>query len=197
MTTAIKKQTEAKGFALYVGITEQQAEAAGLSLAEIASALKAKLSELVPTSANETYAALAIAPEESVGRPLDITRLALGEPRAVRAAKPEPDEVEAAKGVVVDLSRKKVFVDGSHAPLTCKEYELLALLIENEGQTVTRETIASISERCGEATPNFRTIDVHVRRLRSKLGLYEDIVRTARGQGYRFDVHPDVLIEKL
>ena len=197
MTTAIKKQTEAKGFALYVGITEQQAQEAGLTLADVASALRTKLAELIPTAANETYAALAIAPEETSGRPLDITRLALGEPRAVRAAKPQPDEVEAARGVVVDLSRKKVFVDGTQAQLTCKEYELLAFLIEREGQTVSRATIASISERCGEATPNFRTIDVHVRRLRSKLGLYEDIVRTARGQGYRFDAHPDVLIEKL
>ena len=197
MTTATKKQTEAKGFALYVGITEQQAQQAGLTLADIASALKGKLAELVPAAANDTYAALAIAPEGASGRAIDITRLALGEPRAVRAAKPEPEEVEAARGVVVDLSRKRVFVDGTQAPLTCKEYELLALLIENEGETVTRETIASISERCGEATPNFRTIDVHVRRLRSKLGLYEDIVRTARGKGYRFDNHPDVLIEKL
>ena len=197
MTTAIKKQTEAKGFALYVGITEQQAQEAGLTLADIATALKTKLAELIPTAASETYAALAIAPEESAGRPLDITRRALGEPRAVRAAKPEAEEVEAAKGVVVDLSRKKVFVDGTQAQLTCKEYELLAFLIEREGQTVSRAAIASISERCGEATPNFRTIDVHVRRLRSKLGLYEDIVRTARGQGYRFDAHPDVLIEKL
>ena len=197
MTTATKKQTEAKGFALYVGITERQAQEAGLTLADIASALKGKLAELIPAAANDTYAALAIAPEDASGRAIDITRLALGEPRAVRAAKPEPEEVKAARGVVVDLSRKKVFVDGTHAPLTCKEYELLALLIENEGETVTRETIASISERCGEATPNFRTIDVHVRRLRSKLGLYEDIVRTARGKGYRFDNHPDVLIEKL
>jgi len=197
MTTAIKKQTEAKGFALYVGITEQQAQEAGLTLADVASALRTKLAELIPTAANETYAALAIAPEETSGRPLDITRLALGEPRAVRAAKPQPDEVEAARGVVVDLSRKKVFVDGTQAQLTCKEYELLAFLIEREGQTVSRATIASISERCGEAAPNFRTIDVHVRRLRSKLGLYEDIIRTARGQGYRFDAHPDVLIEKL
>lgn len=197
MTTAIKKQTEAKGFALYVGITEQQAQEAGLTLADIASALRSKLAELVPGAANDTYAALAIAPEGASGRAIDITRLALGEPRAVRAAKPQPDEIEAARGVVVDLSRKKVFVDGTHAPLTCKEYELLALLIENEGETVSRETIASISERCGEGTPNARTIDVHVRRLRSKLGHYEDIVRTARGKGYRFDVHPDVLIEKL
>jgi DNA-binding response OmpR family regulator len=68
-------------------------------------------------------------------------------------------------------------------------------LIENEGRTVSRAEIASISDRCGEPTPNDRTIDVHVRRLRSKIGGYEDIIRTARGAGYRFDKHPDVLIE--
>ena len=45
-----------------------------------------------------------------------------------------------------------------------------------------------------EEIPNERTIDVHVRRLRSKLGAYEDIVRTVRGAGYRFDRHADVTI---
>jgi DNA-binding response OmpR family regulator len=99
--------------------------------------------------------------------------------------------------LVVDLTRRRLFVDGRNAQLTCKEFELLAFLIENTGRTVSREEIASISERCGEPTPNARTIDVHVRRLRSKIAGYEDIVRTARGQGYRFDKHPDVLIEEL
>ena len=42
--------------------------------------------------------------------------------------------------------------------------------------------------------PNERTIDVHVRRLRAKLGGYDDIVRTVRGAGYRFDRHADVSI---
>ena len=42
--------------------------------------------------------------------------------------------------------------------------------------------------------PNARTIDVHVRRLRAKLGDYEEIVRTVRGSGYRFDRHADVVI---
>lgn len=192
-----KRQTEAKGFALYVGISEEQAASAGTSLAEIATALKTALASIAPELANETYAALAIAPQDAKGRNLDITRLALGEPRATRAAKPEPEETEAAKGVTIDLSRRKLFVDGKNAALTCKEFELLAYLIEHQGRTVSRQEIASISERCGEPTPNARTIDVHVRRLRSKIAGYEDIVRTARGKGYRFDRHPDVLIEQL
>ena len=196
--TTLKTTTKAVGFALYVGISEQQAQAAGLSLAEIATALKAKLTELLPEQANQTYAALALAPEQAQGNHLSLTRLALREPRATgKLAEPEQEDQDAAKGIVVDLKRRRLFVDGRNAQLTCKEFELLAFLIENTGRTITREEIASISERCGESKPNFRTIDVHVRRLRSKIAGYEDIVRTVRGLGYRFDKHPDVLIEEL
>lgn len=196
--TAVKTQTKAVGFALYVGISEAEAHAAGLSLAEIATALKAKLSELVPEKQSQTYAALALARETATGNNLALTRLALREPRATgKLASPEQEETEAAKGIVVDLKRKRVFVDGRNAELTCKEFELLSYLIENTGKTLSRDQIASISERCGESRPNSRTIDVHVRRLRSKIAGYEDIVRTARGTGYRFDKHPDVLIESL
>lgn len=196
--TALKTQTKAVGFALYVGISEQDAQAHGLSLAEIATALKAKLAELLPEQADQTYAALALAPETATGNALALTRLALKEPRATgKIQTPDQEEAKAAKGIVVDLKRKRLFVDGQNAALTCKEFELLSYLIENTGQTVTRAQIASISERCGESRPNARTIDVHVRRLRAKIAGYEDIVRTARGQGYRFDKHPDVLIEEL
>ncbi len=194
MTTTIKT-TEAKGFALYIGISESEAEAAGLSLAEIAQLLKKNLAELIPGKENETYAALAIGPKNAQGRNLDLTRLALGEPKALAQAKLQADEKTPAKGVVVDLSRRRLYVDGRNAELTCKEFELLAYLVENEGRNVSRSEIASISDRCGEPTPNDRTIDVHVRRLRAKIAGYEDIVRTARGIGYRFDRHPDVLIE--
>lgn len=198
--TAIKTKSTniAKGFALYVGISEQDAQDAGLTLAEIAQALKQTIATLVPAKATETYAAIALAPEGSTGRNLDITRLALKEPRATNTpTTPEAQEKTAAKGLVVDLTRRRLFVDGRNAQLTCKEFELFAFLIENTGQTVSRKQIADISERCGEATPNARTIDVHVRRLRAKIAGYEDVIRTARGVGYRFDKHPDVLIEQF
>ena len=188
----------AKGFALYVGISEQDAQEAGLTLAQIAQALKQTLATLVPAKATETYAAIALAPEGSTGRNLDITRLALREPRATSTpANTEADEKTAAKGLVVDLTRKRLFVDGANAQLTCKEFELFAFLIENTGETVSRKQIADISDRCGESTPNARTIDVHVRRLRAKIAGYEDVIRTSRGVGYRFDKHPDVLVQQF
>ncbi len=188
----------AKGFALYVGISEQDAQDAGLTLAQIAQALKQTLATLVPAKATETYAAIALAPEGSTGRNLDITRLALREPRATSTpTNTEADEKTAAKGLVVDLTRKRLFVDGANAQLTCKEFELFAFLIENTGETVSRKQIADISDRCGESTPNARTIDVHVRRLRAKIAGYEDVIRTSRGVGYRFDKHPDVLVQQF
>lgn len=197
MTNLTTTKLEAKGFALYVGISEQDAEAAGLSLAEIATELRATIARLLPEKASETYATLALAPEGVTGRNLDITRVALKEPKATATKEAKAAEQEAAKGLVVDLVRRRLFVDGRNAQLTCKEFELFAFLIENTGRTVTRQEIAAISERCGEPTPNARTIDVHVRRLRGKIEGYEDVIRTARGQGYRFDKHPDVLIEEL
>ena len=188
----------AKGFALYVGISERDAQDAGLTLAQIAQALKQTIATLVPAKAAETYAAIALAPEGSTGRNLDITRLALREPRATSTpTNTEADEKTAAKGLVVDLTRKRLFVDGANAQLTCKEFELFAFLIENTGETVSRKQIADISDRCGESTPNARTIDVHVRRLRAKIAGYEDVIRTSRGVGYRFDKHPDVLVQQF
>jgi DNA-binding winged helix-turn-helix (wHTH) protein len=188
----------AKGFALYVGISEQDAQDAGLTLAHIAQALKQTIATLVPAKANQTYAAIALAPEGSTGKNLDITRLALREPRATSTpTNTEADEKTAAKGLVVDLTRKRLFVDGANAQLTCKEFELFAFLIEKTGETVSRKQIADISDRCGESTPNARTIDVHVRRLRAKIAGYEDVIRTSRGVGYRFDRHPDVLVQQF
>jgi DNA-binding response OmpR family regulator len=198
MSLATKTQVEIRGFALYVGISEEDAAAAGVSLTEIATELKNTIARLVPDRANETYATVALAPAGATGRNLDITRLALKEPKATGLKSGQGvAEDRAAKGVVVDLTRKRVYVDGQNANFTCKEFELLSFLIENSGRTVSRTEIAAISERCGEPTPNARTIDVHVRRLRGKVAGYEDIVRTARGKGYRFDAHPDVLIEQL
>ena len=198
LNTSLKTNTRPVGFAIYVGVSEAEAHANGLSLSDIAIALKGALAELLPEKASQTYAALALAPENSSGTNLDLTRLALKEPRATGKTRvPEQEDQDAAKGLVVDLKRRRLFVDGRNAQLTCKEFELMAFLIENSGKTVSREEIASISERCGVEKPNFRTIDVHVRRLRSKIAGYEDVVRTARGHGYRFDAHPDVLIEEL
>ena len=193
---AVPEGTEARGFALYVGIDEAKAEAAGTDLPRIVEAVKRLLAETVPGA--ETYASVALAPVGAGGRDVDVVRLALQDPAALakhrQATATEPPEPKG--GVVIDISRKRVLLDGETAPLTYKEFELLQFLVLREGRTIDRgEIIGTLwGDTDDDETPNERTIDVHVRRLRSKLGAYEDIVRTVRGAGYRFDRHADVTI---
>ncbi len=189
--TAVPTETEARGFALYIGLDEATAAAAGTSLAEVVTALKATLAELVPSAAHETYAAVALAPVGTGGRNVEVVRSALRDPRTIEKREDKP-----ARGIVVDVTRKKVFTDGTNAELTYKEFELLSYLVDNEGETISRrELIELVWADDEDNAPNDRTIDVHIRRLRAKIAGYEDIVRTVRGGGYRFDKHPDVLIE--
>jgi DNA-binding winged helix-turn-helix (wHTH) protein len=192
---AVPTGTEARGFVLYVGIDEDKAAADGTDLSEIVAQLRALAAQLSPSS--ETYAAVALAPRGAGGRDVDVVRLALQDPAALAKHRHAPeDEDRARDGVVIDLSRKRVLLDNEAANLTYKEFELLQYLVLREGKTIDRaELIASLWSADDSDIPNERTIDVHVRRLRAKLGDYEDIVRTVRGAGYRFDRHADVSVQ--
>lgn len=192
---AVPEGTETRGFVLYVGIDEAKAAADGTSLNRIVEALKALAAGIAPSS--ETYAAVALAPQGAGGRDVDVVRLALQDPAALARHRSVDDADRALGGVVVDLSRKRVVLDNHVASLTYKEFELLQYLVLREGRTIERaELISSLWTADEDDAPNERTIDVHVRRLRSKLGRYEDIVRTVRGVGYRFDRHADVSIRQ-
>jgi len=191
----VPEGAEVRGFALYVGIDEAKALAAGIDLPGIVERIRGLLAEIAPAA--ETHASVAIAPRGVGGRDIDVVRAALRDPALQRRAEPAPEQTAKRRtGIIVDISRKRVIIDGETAGLTFKEFELLQFLVLREGRTVDRqEIIAGLwSEAAGDDVPNERTIDVHIRRLRSKLGEYEDIVRTVRGVGYRFDRHADVAI---
>ena len=95
--------------------------------------------------------------------------------------------VEAA-GVRVDRARHEVHVDGDVVELPPKEFELLALLVENAGRVLTRDQL--IDEVWGhDYVGDTKTLDVHVRRLRSRIEAAPQEpsrLRTVRGVGYRF-----------
>ena len=193
---AVPTGTAARGFVLYVGIDEATAAAAGTTLGAIVEQLKATLADAVPSA--ETHAAVALAPVGAGGRDVDVVRLALHDPAALaRHRHVEEPSPKHRTGVVIDISRKRIVLDGDVAALTYKEFELLQYLVLREGRTIDRaELISALWSASDDEIPNERTIDVHVRRLRSKLGDYEDIVRTVRGVGYRFDRHADVSIRQ-
>ncbi|GGH64887.1 winged helix-turn-helix domain-containing protein [Rothia aerolata] len=194
-------ESEARGFVIYVGLSEEAAAANGTSLVRIVQDLRAYAHNLAPES--DSYAAVALAPADAEGTDLEVVRNALGDPTAVHH-QPEvfnPTSNAAADskpthsvGVLIDLSRREVFLDGEVLNLTYKEFELLNYLVENGTRTVGREELLTSLWRDAEEIPNERTIDVHIRRLRSKLGRLANTVRTVRGQGYRFYEHPEVVV---
>lgn len=193
-SSATETARSPRGFALYVGLDEVKAAAAGVSLPVLVEALRRTIAELAPEA--QTHATVALAPAGKPGRDVDVVRLALNEPGAVAHTKKANEEAKRVTGVTLDLTRKRVVVDGTPAGLTYKEFELLQYLVLREGKTIEREELVSALWPAGASdAPGSRTIDVHVRRLRAKLGAYEDIVRTVRGIGYRFDRHADVRIE--
>jgi|SRR5579871_3648720 len=88
--------------------------------------------------------------------------------------------------LAVDFQQQAVFLDKQRMVLTRKEYDLLALLVQHAGQIVPRNAL--LLEVWGySAEIRTRTLDVHVRRLRKKLGSYADqYIETIFGIGYRF-----------
>ena len=99
-------------------------------------------------------------------------------------ASAQPSAVHAA-GVVIDESNFTARLFGRPLDLTYKEFELLHFLAGNPGRVFTREQL--LSEVWGtDYFGGTRTVDVHVRRLRAKLGDHEGLISTVRGVGYGF-----------
>ncbi|MEE2570454.1 winged helix-turn-helix domain-containing protein [Pseudarthrobacter sp. J64] len=186
----------ARGFVLYMGIDEETAAAAGTSIAKLAQEIRAYAQSLV--SGAESYAAVAIAPASAPGSALDVVRSTFGDPTVNARQRTDNARQQAQEprpsGVLIDLARREVHLDGESLNLTFKEFELLNYLVENGTRTVGRDELLEGLWRNADEVPNERTIDVHIRRLRSKLGRLANTVRTVRGQGYRFYEHPEVVV---
>ena len=87
-------------------------------------------------------------------------------------------------GVRMDIKKHEVTVDGKQVALTLKEFELLEKLMRNQGIVLTRDQL--LTEIWGyDFDGETRTVDVHIRTLRQKLGAKGEIIQTVRGVGYR------------
>ena len=96
------------------------------------------------------------------------------------------DEIDAG-GIVVDKAAHQVKIDGREIELSFKEFELLTYFIENQGIALSREKILNNVwdyDYFGDA----RTIDTHVKKLRSKLGEKGNNIKTIWGRGYKYEL---------
>ena len=103
-----------------------------------------------------------------------------------RAGKADASEVLEVGGIKVDKTAHQVTIDGEPIELSFKEFELLQYFVENVGIALSREKILNAVwnyDYYGDA----RTIDTHVKKLRSKMGEKGEYIRTIWGMGYKFD----------
>ena len=104
-----------------------------------------------------------------------------------RTTQNQVDNVISVGGIVLDKSARLVTIDGKNIDLSYKEFELLAYFMENQGIALSREKILNHVwnyDYFGDA----RTIDTHVKKLRSKLGAKGEYIKTIWGMGYKFEV---------
>jgi DNA-binding response OmpR family regulator len=118
--------------------------------------------------------------------------VALSDPaRAALSAAPDDDAAAAQSagpekaGLEIDRHAYRVSADGRPVELSFREFELLAFLAEHPGRVFSRRQL--VSSVWDGAEVGSRTVDVHVRRLRMKLGRHADRIVTVRNVGYRYE----------
>jgi DNA-binding response OmpR family regulator len=104
-----------------------------------------------------------------------------------RSAPPAaPTDVLKFSGLTVNVSGREVLVDGTPAQMTPKEYDLLFYLVKNKGIALSREKL--LEEVWGyDFFGDDRTVDTHIKMLRTSVGPYRVFIVTLRGMGYKFD----------
>ena len=96
-------------------------------------------------------------------------------------------DVVTFEGLTIDMAGRNVYVDGEKAELTPKEYEILFYLVKNKGIALTREKL--LMDVWGfDFYGDDRTVDTHIKMLRSNLKQYRKFIVTLRGLGYKFEV---------
>ncbi|MGI6027791.1 MAG: winged helix-turn-helix domain-containing protein [Candidatus Heteroscillospira sp.] len=153
-----------------------------------ANAATAKIPVIMVTALGSEFdkvTALDKGADDYITKPFGMMEL-LARIRAVLRRVPEerPGDTLSVGGIVIDGDRRVAMVDDREISLTFKEFELLSCLMENRGRVLSRDKLLDKVWGIG-CDVETRTVDVHVRTLRQKLGEAGSLVETVRGVGYK------------
>ena len=127
--------------------------------------------------------------DDYLAKPFGVMELVSRVKAVLRRCRPQPAAVLRCGGLVVDEQEHTVTADGVRVVLTYKEYQLLRLFLSHPGTAFTRDQLMEQvwgMDFYGES----RTVDMHIRTLRQKLGVYGEYIETVRSVGYRWRVQP-------
>lgn len=129
---------------------------------------------------NDDYVVKPFSPKEVMARVKAVLK------RGAKPADVKQSRLLTFDGLVIDIPGRTVTVDGVPAELTPKEYELLFYMVKNKGVALSREKL--LQDVWGfDFFGDDRTVDTHVKMLRSNLKAYRRFIVTLRGMGYKFD----------
>ena len=128
---------------------------------------------------------LRLGADDYITKPFDIIELVERVKAVLRRTKADADEF-AFDGIVIRFDTRQVFRDGKEIVLKPKEFDLLEALVINRNLALSRERLLSLVWNY-DYEGDTRTVDVHIRRLRQKLGL-EERIKTVFKLGYRFEI---------
>ena len=139
---------------------------------------------------NDTVTGFNLGADDYISKPFSL-REVIARVKAVLRRTATSDTEKAPEqlcyqSLVIDITKKKVSIDGEEVPLTKKEFEILFLLLQNKGRVFSREDILS-RIWSDEVYVLDRTIDVNITRLRKKIGIYGKCIVTRLGYGYCFE----------
>lgn len=122
-------------------------------------------------------------------KPFGVMELVSRVKAVLRRCRPRQAEVLRCGGLTVDEQEHSVTADGARVELTYKEFQLLRLFLAHPGTAFTRDQLMEQvwgMDFCGES----RTVDMHIRTLRQKIGPYGGCIETVRSVGYRWRAQP-------
>lgn len=137
------------------------------------------------TSVSDQLTGLNLGAEDYITKPFDTLVLIARVENVLRRTK-KNDTVFTIKDCVIDLSMRTVYKNGERVDLALQEYNLLEALVLNRNFALSREKLLQLAWGY-DYSGDTRTVDVHIQRLRKKLGLYEEIA-TVYKYGYRLEV---------
>ena len=139
----------------------------------------------------EKIQSLDLGADDYLVKPFGIMEMVSRVKAVLRRCRPRlPDQLMKLDGLVLNPQERTVSIDAERVNLTYKEYELLHLFLSQPGTAFTREQLLSSvwnTDYLGET----RTVDMHIRTLRQKLGAYGHIIETVRNVGYRLEGRHD------
>ncbi len=138
---------------------------------------------------NDTITGFNLGADDYISKPFSLREVIMRVKAVLRrtaGVQIKEEEQLQYKGLVINIPQKKVKIDGEETSLTKKEFEILLLLLQNQGRVFSREDILAKVWN-DEVYVLDRTIDVNITRLRKKIGSYGKYIVTRLGYGYCFE----------